>query len=274
MKQLSKILIAILTGGTLSLFLVSFTIHQKLSDDFLKQLGISRTDANSKITGSLLDGNLDGADLKNIKNIALGNRAAIAKDLLVYTKQHLGSAAFIKEYNALRERKKPVKSPVQTPEEMQQAIIGNAKKSIADLEDKLKTADASTKPMYEKIVATVRQQLQQAEDPNNKSVAGYRKGYPGMVKDNDLHHQQRIAEWETKYPANHQLFVKQRLLQFLDETKDIDFSAALFEKNGIKYFTNPDYERKSYRWKMAFRAGAAVTGTARDFVQEWVQSLP
>ena len=274
MKQLAKIFIVLLTGGTLLLFLVSFTIHKKMADDFLKQLGISRADANSKITGSLLDGNVDGADLKNIKNIALGNRTAVAKELLAYTKQHLGSAAFIKEYNALRERKKPVKSPVQTPEEMQQAIVGNAKKSIADLEDKLKKADASTRPMYEKIVATVRQQLQQAEDPNNKSVAGYRKGYPGMVKNNDLHHQQIIADWEAKYPADHRLFVKQRLLQFLDETKDIDFGAALFEKNGIKYFTNPDYERKSYRWKMAFRAGAAVTGMARAFVQEWVQSLP
>ncbi|MBO9155363.1 hypothetical protein ACFOTA_24340 [Chitinophaga sp. GCM10012297] len=245
-----------------------------MADDFLKQLGISRTDANNKITGSLLDGYLDGSDVKNIKNIALGNRTAITKDLLAYTKQYLGSAAFIKEYNALREREKPAIPVLLTPEEMQQGIIDNAKKSIADMEDKLQKADASTKPMYEKILATVRKQLQQAEDPANRSAAGYRNAYPDMVKNNNILHQQRIAEWEKKYPANHQLFVKQRLLQFLDETKDIDFSAGLYEKNGIKYFTNPGYERKNDRWKMAFRAGESVVVPARSFVQKWMQSLP
>jgi hypothetical protein len=274
MKRVATIFIALITGSLLSLFLVSFTIHKTMADDFLKLLGISKTDANSKITGGLLEGNLDASNVKNIRNIALGNRVAITKELLVYTKQYLGSAAFIKEYNNLRERKKPAMSAIQTPEEMQQGIIDNAKKSIADMEDKLKKADASTKPMYEKILATVRKQLQQVEDPNNASMASYRKGYPNMVKDMEVHHQQQIAQWESKYPANHQLFVKQRLLQFLDETKDIDFSAALVEKKGIKYFTNPVYERKSYRWKMAFRAGEAVTGTARGFVQEWIQSLP
>ena len=274
MKRVTTIFFVLFTGALLSIFLASFTIHKIMDDDFLKQLGISKTDANSKITGGLLEGNLDASNVKNIRNIAPGSRAAITKELLVYTKQYLGSTAFIKEYNHLRERKKPVMAALQTPEEMQQGIIDNAKKSIADMEDKLKKADASTKPMYEKILATIRKQLQQAEDPNNQSVAGYRKGYPGMVKTNEAQHQQQIAQWEAKYPANHQLFVKQRLLQFLEETKNIDFNATLHEKKGIKYFTNPDHERKSYRWKMAFRAGEAVTGTARGFVQEWIQSIP
>jgi hypothetical protein len=270
MKRLIKIFIAIFTG----VLLLSFTVYKKIADDFLKQLGISKTDANSKISNGLLDGYLDGYGIKNIKNIALGNRTAITKDLLVYTKQYANSAAFIKEYNAMREQKKPVMPIIQTPEEMQQGLIDNGKKSIADLESKLKNADASMKAMYEKILITVRKQTQEAEDPNNRSIASYRKGYPGMVKDRDARHQQRIAEWETKYPANHLLFVKQRLLQFLDETKDIDFGAELFEKKGIKYFVNRDYERKSDRWKMAFRAGKEMVEPARTFVQQWIQLLP
>lgn len=274
MKRLSKIFIAILTGGILSLLLASFTIHKKMSDDFLKQLGISKTNADAKITGGLLNGYLDGSDIRNFKNIALGNRTAITKDLLAYTKQYLNSAAFIKEYNVLREQKKPVLAALQTPEQMQQEMVNAARKSIAELEEKLKKADASTRSMLEKILASVNKQLQQIEDPGNKSMTAYRKGYPDMVKANEANHQQRIADWEAKYPSNHQLFIKKRLLEFLDETKDIDFSAALYEEKGIKYFSNPAYERKSDRWKMAFRSGAAVTGPARDFVQEWIQSLP
>jgi hypothetical protein len=266
-------IMAILTGAALSLLLASFTVPKKMADDFLKQLGISKTDANSKITNSLLGGSLDGYGIKNIKNIALGNRTAITKDLLVYTKQYLGSASFIKEYNDLREKNKPVMQVLQTPEEMQKGMIESGKKSVADLEEKAKKADGSMKSTLEKILESARKQLQQAEDPNNKSIANYRKGYPNMVKSRDDIHQQRIAEWETKYPVNHLLFVKQRLQQFMDETKDVDFSAELHEKKGIKYFTNPAYERKSDRWKMVFRAGKEVVEPARAFVQEWMLSI-
>jgi hypothetical protein len=266
-------IMVILTGAALSLLLASFTVPNKMADDFLKQLGISKTNADSKITNSLLNGSLDAYGIKNIKNIALGNRTAITKDLLVYTKQYLGSAAFINEYNAMREKNKPVMPVLQTPEEMQKGLIESGKKSVAELEEKVKRADGSMKGTFEKILESARKQLQQAEDPNNKSIAGYRKGYPNMVKGQEANYQRWIAEWETKYPANHLLFVKQRLQQFLDETKDVDFSAELYEKKGIKYFTNPAYERKSDRWKMVFRAGAAVVEPARSFVQEWILSI-
>jgi hypothetical protein len=268
-----KIIMALATIGALSLLLVSFTVHKKMADDFLKHLGITKADANNKISKSFLEGYLDYTGVKNFKNIALGNRPAITKDLLAYAKQYLGTAAFIKEYNALREKNKPVMPAVQTPEEMRQGMIENGKKSVADLEEKVKKAEGSMKTIFEKTLESARKQLQQAEDPNNKSLAGYTKGYPGLVKNRDANYQQRIAEWEAKYPTDHLLFVKQRLQQFLDETKEVDFGAELYEKKGIKYFTNPAYERKSDRWKMVFRAGAAVVEPARTFVQEWLSSL-
>jgi hypothetical protein len=271
--SLIKFFVAIITGAVLSLLLVSFTVYKNRADDFLKQLGISRSDANSRISNSLLDGSLDFYGIKNLTNIALGNRTAITKDLLLYTRQYLGSPAFIKEYNTLREKNKPVMQVVQTPEEMQKGMIEKSKQGIANLEASLKKADPSMKSIFEKSLLPARKQLQEAEDPNNKMIARYRNGYPTLVKDQQIRNQQRIAEWEAQFPANHLLFVKQRLQQFLDETKDVDFSAELYEKKGIKYFTNPVYERKSDRWKMVFRAGKEVVEPARAFVQEWMQEL-
>ncbi|MBX2920914.1 MAG: hypothetical protein KF746_01880 [Chitinophagaceae bacterium] len=265
--------IAIITAGFLSLLLVSFTVHKKMTDDFLKQLGISKADANSKISSSLLDGYVDAYGVKNIKNIALGNRANITNSLLVYTKQYVSSAGFIKEYNALREQKKPVLPVVKTPEEFQQGIIETARQSMLDVEQKLKKADATMKPVFEKTLESIRKQLQQAEDPNNKSIAGYRQGYPVLVKNRDDTYAKETAAWEAKYPARHQQFIKQRLLRFMEETKDINFGAELYEKKGIRYFTNPAYESKSIYWKMAFRAGKEVVEPARAFVQEWMQSI-
>ena len=129
------------------------------------------------------------------------------------------------------------------------------------------------KPVFEKVLESIRKQLQQAEDPNNKAIAGYRNGYPVLVKNRDDTYAKAIAMWEAKYPANHQQFIKQRLLQFMEETKDINFTAELYEKKGIRYFTDKNYESKSMYWKMAFRAGKEVVEPARAFVREWIQSI-
>lgn len=83
-----------------------------------------------------------------------------------------------------------------------------------------------------------------------------------------------LKNWEEKYPANHLFFIKQHLDRFLEETKDIDFAAALTPKNGKMIFVNPVYEKqKGTYWKMAFRPGREVVEPAREFVQEWLSEI-
>ena len=115
--------------------------------------------------------------------------------------------------------------------------------------------------------------MKDAEDPNNQYLAAYRKNYPQSVKTFKDSYERSIADWNENYPQNQLLFVKKRLQQFLDETRNIDFAAELTEKNGKKVFVNPDYEHKSSRWKMAFRAGKEVVEPARDFVQKWIEEI-
>ena len=267
-KLLATIFI-LLTGAFL---LFSFTI-KTLTGDFLKQLGISKTDADEKIINSILGGSLDQYGVRNAKNIAVGNRAAVTKDLLIYTKTYVGSPAFIKAYNELRQREKPEVRVMQTPEAMHKELIERSKKAVADMEASAQKADATMKPMFEKMVVDAKKQLKEAEDPNNKMIANYRKNYPQGLKDMEKVNQKLLADWESKYPGNHLLFVKMRMQQFLDETKDIDFNAQLIEKNGKKYFVNKAYESKGNRWKMAFRAGKDAVETARTFVQQWINEI-
>ncbi len=258
--------------AVLSLFLFSFTVH-KFGDDFLKQLGITKSAADEKITGSILGGYLDAYGVKNAKNIATGNRAAIAKDLLTYTKQYVKGVAFVKQYSALKESRKPQLNKTQAPEEMQRETIASYKKSVTDMEATVKTADASMKPIFEKVLIDAGKQLKEAEDPNNKSFVSYKKNYPELVNSNKQNYEKQLADWENEYPSNHLLFVKKRLQQFLDETKDIDFAAELTVKNGKKIFVNRAYESKGNRWKMAFRAGKEVVEPARAFVQQWMEEI-
>lgn len=258
----------------LSAFFVicSFTAT-KFGDDFLKQLGLTKQGADEKISNSILGGYINAYGAKAAKNIALGNRKAVTLDLLSYTKKYVSDPAFVKAYNELREQNKPVEQKLQTPEEMQAAEIESYKKSVTELEKSVKTADASIKKIFETSLEDAKKALKNAQDPNNKYLAAYRKNYPEMVKSFKDSHDRSIADWNLKYPQNQLLFVKKRLQEFLDATKDIDFSAELTEKNGKKVFVKQEYERKDGRWKMAFRAGKEVVEPARDFVQKWIEEI-
>src|SRR5436190_19049830 len=114
-----RICIITFIAAIISLILFSFTID-KINEAFLKQLGISKTEADKKITNSLLGGYFNAYGAKNATNIAVGNRSAIAKDLLAYTKQYVNTDAFKKEYATLKESNKPKEYKVETPEEMRQ----------------------------------------------------------------------------------------------------------------------------------------------------------
>lgn len=270
--RLLRVSIIILILALISMFLFSFTLH-RVSNDFLKELGIAPNEAEQKITNSILGGYLDTYGVKNIKSIATGNRKKLVADLLVYTKQHVQSQAFVKQYKAMKESRKPQPAKIQTPDEMRRDMIEQYKKSIAETEASLKKADASMKPVFEKLLVDAGKQLKEVQDPNNKMIASYAKNYPDMIKMIDLQHQSKIEQWEKEFPDNHLLFVKERLEMFMKETKNIDFDAALQVKNGKKYFVNNEYERKSSYWKMAFRAGRDVVLTAREYVADWISTI-
>ncbi|NCU05914.1 MAG: hypothetical protein GXC73_18265 [Chitinophagaceae bacterium] len=252
--------------------LISFTLRS-FSDDFLRQLGLTKPGAEEKIRQGILGGSVDTYGIKNIKNIAAGNRAALAKDILAYTKKYVQTADFLKNYNEMRDYYKPQFQKIQTPEEMRANAIAEHKKGIAQMEETVRKADASLKPVFEKALADAREQQKKVEDPNNKSYVSYAKNYEQTVKFNQQNYDRNIADWEAKYPSNPLLYVKKRLQEFLDETADIDFDAELITRNGKKYFANPAYERKGNRWKMAFRAGKDVIEPARAFVERWMSEI-
>lgn len=257
----------------LFLALTSFSISNRVND-FLKQLGITKETADERIDGSLLAGGLNFYGLQNARNIALGNRKAVMMEILSYTKQRVNSAEFKKQYLVLKETNKPqAPNHVQTPEELKQQQISTYKKAVEDVEAMVKNADASNKATFQKMLEDARKELKSVEDPNNKMYQRYARNYEQMVKDIQAGYEYQLAQWEEKYPANHQLYVKKRLLQFMETTEGIDFSAELTNRNGKKVFVNPDYERKGSWWKMAFRAGKEVVEPARAFVQQWINEI-
>lgn len=261
-------LILIIVGASL----LSFKTEQ-LYGDFLKQLGISKQEANDKISSSFLTGGLNYYGMRNAKSIVTNDRAVVVKDIASYAKQYAASAEYIKQYMTLKESNKPQPYKLETPEEMRSNMIRQAKEAVQQTEESTKKAPAEMKAIFEKTLDAARQNLKQIEDPNNESIKAYTENFPAAEKHMKESYENLLKQWEAKYPTNHLLYIKVRLQEFLNATKDIDFSAQLVEKNGVKYFVNPAYERKDNRWKAAFRAGKEAVEAARAFAEQWTNEI-
>ena len=266
------IFILALILSILGVSLISFRTAQGYGD-FLNQLGLSKQEANEKITSSFLGGSLYYYGIRNLKSIALNERAAIVKDVSEYAKQFASSPEYIKQYMELKEKNKPKEQKVDSPEELRRKTIDQAKEGVRLSEESLKKATAEMRPIFEKTLEAAKQNLKNAEDPNNRSMKSYAQNFSRFDSQVKQMNEQALKEWEAKYPTNHLLYIKVRLQEFLEATKDIDFTAQLTERNKIKYFVNPDYERKSSRWKLAFRAGKDAVETARSFAEQWLSEI-
>jgi hypothetical protein len=256
-----------------ALILVSFKTA-KFSEEIWKQLGLTKNDANSSISTSFLEGYFSYYAAKNAKNIATGNRAAVVKELGAYAKTYINSESFRKEYEQLRESRKPVlpraaKSIDEVRAEQKQSL----EKSIREMEQMLKLDNPDIRKAAKDGLAFLQKQYAEMSDPGSKMIKLMADGEKLTYETNMTNYKESLAKWEKEMPANYQGFVKNRLQQFLEQTAGIDFTAELKEHNGKKRFVNPAYQAKSPEWKQAFRAGKEATEAARNFAGQWINEI-
>jgi hypothetical protein len=265
----------LLVSLTAFAFLVSSFRAQKLTDDIWKMLGITKQSGDEKIQNSFMYGYLYYYGVKNAKNLAVNDRAAVAKDLMIYTKTFISSAAFKKQYDNMRNSSKPqepVLKPLRSIEQIQKDEIARTEKSIRDIEKSMKEMPQYAKSM-EPSLAMQKKMLKEYQDPKNTYFANIAQGEKYSQENDIRNHKERMKEWEKNMPADINVFIAARLQKMLDSTKDIDYTAELVEKYGKKRFVNPQYERKNQEWKQGFRAGREVTEPARAFAQKWLDEI-
>lgn len=263
----------VLLFSLLCLILASFRTA-KLSDEIWKELGISRQAGNYGISTSFLQGYFYYYGARNAKNIAVGNRAAVVKELGTYAKEYVSSEAFKKEYLQNRESRKPTVPKAAKPlEEIRKEQIENMQKAIKSMEPMLKMDNAEIRKGAKEGLEQFQKQLKDYQDPKNEMIKMLADGEKMSFENNTKTYNEALAKWEKDYPENQLLLVKKRLQQFLDITADVDFNAQLKEQYGKKRFVNPSYEAKSTEWKQAFRAGKDVTEAARAFAQQWIKEI-
>ncbi len=283
MKQLSlprllnllRIFIIILVTTFISHLLLSFTVT-KYADDLWKQLGISQQAGTDNIKTSFLNNYLQHYGARNIKNIAAGNRAAVAKDLLEYSKKYISSPQFKTAYEELRMSLKPQAPERTTPrgkDEIRKEKIAETEASLKKMEAGMKDMTADMQKIMEPTLELFRQQLKDYKDPKNEMIDLYVMSEKFTVEQKIKDYEERTKKWEQDYPADVKFLVKKRLQHYLDLSATVDFNAALVEKYRKMVFVKPAYESKADDWKMIFRAGKEVNDVSRPFAQQWLSEL-
>src|SRR5687768_13655332 len=193
------ILILALILSILGISMISFKSGQ-LYDDFLKQLGITKSQANQKITNSILGGSIDPYGIRNLKSIVSNDRGTIVKELSAYARQYVNSPEYIKQYLELKENNRPQVTRVETPEELRSNTIKRAKEAVRETEESLKKAPADMKSIFEKTLEAAKQNLRDMEDPNNRYIKSYAQNFATMDQQIKQSHEKAMQSWEAKYP--------------------------------------------------------------------------
>lgn len=278
-----------MTGGHLKkplfvfavLFLASGFYTGKLIDEraktLLQKLKISEDNAKMTIFSEISSASFYLPGVRELKSVALSDRAAQVEVIGKYVKDFTTSDDFKKRYNEYRESQKP--SPPEKPQamaEVKQQNKNDLQKSIDEMRKSKKEAASDQQAMYDETIKMLEEQLKEIDNPDNPMYNAemdnmLQQSYQAQLEQ----HKNDIAEWEAKYPNNNpNLLIKTWLQSFLNQSNQIDFNAkTAIDDKGRTLFVKQDYEGKDYMWKLCFRAGKETTEAARKFAQTWLSEL-
>ncbi|MHA4842509.1 hypothetical protein ACX0G7_00035 [Flavitalea antarctica] len=259
------------TGVSLS----SYKLAAKTADDLWKQLGISQQQGSEKIKSSFISGYLDYWGARNIRNISSGNKAMVAKDLLVYTKNYLNSDAVKNAYAKERESVKPTPPAAAntvTREDIRKEQIEGMKKAIANTEAMIKQFPDMEKSARKSLLE-FEKMIKDFEKPDSELINILYQGKLAENKNNEDRYNESLRSWEKNFPADYRSKLRSYLEKYLSIASTVDFNAELTEKYNKKVFVKSAYESKDDEWKMIFRAGKEVYEVAKPFAEQWLKEL-
>ncbi len=242
----------------------------------LERVGISPTISKDCIYYSLSGNYLNYPNVARLRQVATGDRAAAVREIAAFAKSYIKTDDFRKRYSEYRENRKP--EPPEKPKPMAQQraeLKAQMQQSIKETETTMKSLPADQRPVFKQTVDMLKQQAKEYDNPDNPMFSKQMEDMQKQMYDLSMQeYKDRLAEWEQKYPAEPKPMIRNWLTKFLDETKEVDFSAALKDgQYGKRVFVNPAYESKSSNWKLAYRAGKDVVEAGRTEARKWLDEL-
>lgn len=265
--------------STILLVVAGFYAGQFIDDKaktLLQTLKLSEDNAKNTIFSDISSKSFYLPGIKELKSIALNDRAAQVEVVGKYVKDFTVTEDLKKRYNEYRESRKP--SPPEKPKtsaELKKEYKENMQKSIAEMKVSKTQAPADQQAMFDETIKMLEEQLKEIDNPDNPMFSPEMDKYSQMGYEQQMEaHKKDIAEWEAKYPVNNpKPLIKTWLESFLEQTKDIDFGAQTAIDKNRTLFVKKEYESKNSMWKLCFRAGKETTEAARKYAQSWIGEL-
>lgn len=265
---------AIMPAVLLACLIIFMSAVVITENEFLQRLGLTEKQADQNISQGFLSGYINTRALARAKEIPASDHPLIVTAAVKYAKRLTASLAFNEDYQKMRLLHQPgIKDLPITPDSLRQININNARKTLQAAEEGLKNTSGDLKQVMEEMVKTAKQALEEAQHPNNPYLQMYKENYPQLLQQAKDGHAAMLKEWNEKYPEDVKDFIKKRLTEFLEETRDINFAAATAMRNGKKRFVQPEYESKGNNWKLGYRMGSNAINAARKSVREWLDDL-
>jgi len=240
--------------------------------DIWQQLSISQEDARESIFGNFQQGNLSFPYSTAIKGLIPGKRAAAVKEMGDYIRKCVNSPEFAEQYNAQRASAKPA-APAEGQDKVKRRLE-EIKHDIAENETGMAQAKGDMKKLYEATIKMLKTEQKALLDPKDLQHEMFVSNLTGAIGEMTAEqYQQAVADFEKEYPATVNGLIKKRLKEFLELTKDMDFSAKLITSGRVKKFADPALEAKDGLWKRCFRSGEETVTTARAYAAQWLKEL-
>lgn len=259
---------------TVGLTIAGAVLTVVFAADLLGELGFTERAAQERIFKAFVDGNVSpSGNIAVFKGAAADRKVLFVKAATAFARTFAQTDQFKKMYADYRLANKPGAA---SGEKQFDAVMDEQakefEKSLEGMKEVMKTLPPEQQKEMQKQIEEMRKQMAAtAQNPEMKAV--YEQSAKSEAAANAEDDKRRLKEWETDYPPSSDQLVANRLREFLDETKDVDYAAKLVAQYGKMRFANATYEQKSGEWKMCFRAGREATEAARAFAAEWLKEL-
>jgi len=242
--------------------------------EVLARLNLAPAAAKAEVLESLAGGTVyNEAAFKVFKSLPGAARETVVRAGLAWIKSYVSSEEFKKAYWLRREQEKPeMPAPRPAADDQTNKMKADMEKSIAEIKKNMGAMDAETRKVMEESIQAMRAQMKQMEeDPQQKQLM--RQMTEMAAAEDKKGHEEKLKEWERRYPADPRSLIKSRIREFLAVSAGVDFAAKLVPRGDTMVFANDDFEQKPAEWKLCFRAGREATGAARALAASWLAEL-
>jgi hypothetical protein len=190
-----------------------------------------------------------------------------------WARAYLSSPGFAASYAKQREEQRPegaanvasVDDQIKKMMDEQSTALAESRKMAASLPEKDRAA----------FLAKLQEMEAQLKSPERLKIL--RTALEAERGDKSSRSATAFAEWEARYPANPNAFVREHLQTFLKETANVDYSLAAFMVRGpggeVLGFLSPGYTGMPWQHIHAIVAGKDAVDAGRMAAAAWLKEL-